>query len=113
MIAGRHSMRRVTRAKGRVGLPSPGEEDGFWVFQVTMSGGACTFPWMKVEDIKSLVERQPFRPFTVRLNNGVQYTFRKPRSFGAPEDYHMVFFFGPSEAVRIDADSIVEIIEES
>ena len=66
---------------------------------------------MKVEEIKSVAERQPFRPFAVRLNNGVQYTFVKPRNFGAPEDYRMVFFFGESEAVRIDTDSIVEIIE--
>jgi hypothetical protein len=67
---------------------------------------------MKVEEIRSLAERQPFRPFTLRLNNGAQYTFTKLRSFGAPEDYQMVFFFGQSEAVRIDTDSIVEIIEQ-
>ena len=66
---------------------------------------------MKVEDIKSLAERTPFRPFAVRLNNGVQYLFPKPGSIGAPEDYHMIFYFGKSEAVRIDTDSIVEIIE--
>ena len=66
---------------------------------------------MKVDDIKRLAERTPFRPFAVRLNNGVQYLFSKPRSIGAPEDYHMIFFFGETEAVRIDTDSIVEIIE--
>jgi hypothetical protein len=67
---------------------------------------------MKVEDIKGLVERQPFRPFAVRLNNGVQYTFTTPRAFGAPADYHMIFYFGQTEAVRIDTDSIVEVIEQ-
>lgn len=66
---------------------------------------------MKVEEIKSLAERTPFRPFAVRLNNGIQYTFSQPREFGAPRNYHMIFFFGESEAVRIDTDSIVEIIE--
>ncbi|MBI4657549.1 MAG: hypothetical protein HY735_01660 [Verrucomicrobia bacterium] len=66
---------------------------------------------MRAEEIKNLVERQPFRPFAVRLNNGVQYTFTKPRSIGAPEDCRMIFYFGESEAVRIDTDSIVEIIE--
>jgi hypothetical protein len=66
---------------------------------------------MKVEDIKSLAERQPFRPFVVRLVNGAQYTFNDPRDFGAPKDYHMVFYFGQTEAVRIDTESIVEIIE--
>ncbi len=28
---------------------------------------------MKVADIKDVAERQPFRPFSVRLNNGAQY----------------------------------------
>lgn len=66
---------------------------------------------MKVEEVKSLVERQPFRPFAVRLSNGAQYTFGNPRNIGAPEDCRMIFFLGKSEAVRIDPDSIVEIIE--
>ena len=48
---------------------------------------------MKVDGIKSLAERTPFRPFAVRLNNGAQYTFTKPGSIGAPEDYHMIFLF--------------------
>ena len=66
---------------------------------------------MKVQEIKSLAERQPFRPFAVRLNNGAQYSFREPRDIGATKDYSMIFFFGRSHAVRIDADSIAEIIE--
>lgn len=68
---------------------------------------------MKTVEIKSLVERQPFRPFGVRLNNGAQYTFTDPRDVGATKDYHMIFYFGESEAVRIDTDSIVEVIERS
>ena len=66
---------------------------------------------MKVAEIKNLVERQPFRPFTVRLSNGAQYTFNEPREFGAPKDLHIVIYFGESEAVRIDTENIVEIIE--
>ncbi len=66
---------------------------------------------MKDSEIKSLVERQPFRPFAVRLSNGAQYSFKEAREFGAPKDYHMIFFFGESEAVRIDTESIVEIFE--
>ena len=65
---------------------------------------------VKVEEIKTLVERQPFRPFAVRLNNGVQYTFSEPRNIGAPEDYHIIFFFGESQWVLIDTESIAEII---
>jgi hypothetical protein len=66
---------------------------------------------MKVPDIKDLAERQPFRPFSIRLSNGAQYTFRSPREFGAPRDYRIVFFFGESDAVRIDTENIVEIME--
>jgi hypothetical protein len=66
---------------------------------------------MKVREIKSLVERQPFRPFSIRLTNGAQYTFDEPRAIGAPRDYHLIIYFGKDEAVRIDTDSIVEIME--
>ena len=66
---------------------------------------------MKTMEIKSLVERQPFRPFAVRLSNGAQYTFKEARDVGATKDYHMIFFFGRSEAVRIDTENIVEIFE--
>jgi hypothetical protein len=66
---------------------------------------------MKVVEIKNTAERQPFRPFSIRLSNGARYAFSDPREFGAPRDYHMVFHFGETEAVRIDTDSIVEIIE--
>ncbi|HEV7405966.1 MAG TPA: hypothetical protein VGO11_23675 [Chthoniobacteraceae bacterium] len=67
---------------------------------------------MKVADLKEMVERVPFRPFTVRLNNGAAYTFPSHRNIGASMDYGMIFYFGePRGAVRIDSDSIVEIIE--
>lgn len=64
---------------------------------------------MKAEDIKGLLERQPFRPFGVRLNNGAQYSFNEPRDVGAPKDYHLIIHFGEKDAVPIDTDSIVEI----
>ena len=67
---------------------------------------------MKVEEIKGLVERSPFRPFAIRLNNGAQYSFTNARQVGAPQDYHLIIFFGPSEAVRIDTESIAEILEQ-
>jgi hypothetical protein len=66
---------------------------------------------MKVAEIKGLVERRPFRPFTVRLNNGAQYSFKDARDVGAPKDFRLIIYFGKSEAVRIDTDSIVEIFE--
>jgi len=67
---------------------------------------------MKVQEIQRVVERQPFRPFTVRLNNGAKYNFKTPRDLGAAKDCHLLFYFADSgENVRIDSDSIVEIFE--
>ena len=66
---------------------------------------------MKVKDIKRLVERQTFRPFGVRLNNGERYTFKEARDVGAPRSYRMLVYLGVTEVVRIDTSSIVEIIE--
>lgn len=68
-------------------------------------------PAMKIAEIKDLVERRPFRSFAVRLTNGAQYTFKDPKDVGAPKDYRLIIYFGKSEAVRIDTNSIVEIFE--
>ena len=67
---------------------------------------------MRAIDLKRLAKRHPFRPFGVRLSNGARYLFNEPHQFGAPEDFHMIFFFGKSEALRIDTDTIVEIFEK-
>jgi hypothetical protein len=66
---------------------------------------------MNAQKIQNFVERKPFRPFGIRLNNGAQYTFKEPRNIGAPKNYRLIIFFGDSEAVRIDTDSITEIFE--
>ena len=68
---------------------------------------------MTVTDIKHMAEREPFRPFAVRLSNGTEYRFETPRDFGAPRNYKMIFYFGKTKAVRIDTESIVEIIEDN
>ena len=66
---------------------------------------------MQVKEIKKLAERQPFRPFVVRLSNGAEYEFKDAKAIGAPRNYRLIMFFGEDEAVRIDTDSIVEVIE--
>ena len=68
---------------------------------------------MKVANVKEVVEREPFRPFIVRLSNGTEYTFHSPRQIGATLKYNMIFHFGETTAARIDTDSIVEIIEST
>jgi len=67
---------------------------------------------MNATAIKEVAERQPFRPFTVRLNDGTEYTFREPRDFGAPRNYREIFYFGKSEWVLIDRESIAEIVRQ-
>ena len=66
---------------------------------------------MKVTEIRRLMERRPFRPFSVRLTNGAKYSFKDPKDFGAPKDYHVIVHFGASELVLIDPDTIAEIIQ--
>ncbi|MBI4659104.1 MAG: hypothetical protein HY735_09690 [Verrucomicrobia bacterium] len=67
---------------------------------------------MKAADIKDIAERRPFRPFSVRLNNGAQYTFSEPRNFAAPKDYRVIFYFGDSDWTMLDLDSIAEVIQQ-
>ncbi len=67
---------------------------------------------MKPTAIKDIAERQPFRPFTVRLNNGTRYTFTEPRNLGAPGHYREIFYFADTKWVLIDAESIAEIIQD-
>ena len=76
------------------------------------SENRCMVPAVRTSEIKEVAERQPFRPFTVRLSNGAEYAFTEPRQFGAPKNFRIIVFFGDSEAVRIDTDSIVEVIEQ-
>lgn len=65
---------------------------------------------MNATAIKEVAERQPFRPFKLRLNNGAEYSFTESRNFGAPGDYREIFYFGDSEWVLIDTESVVELI---
>jgi len=68
---------------------------------------------MQVEQLKDVIEREPFRPFVVRLTNGAQYSFETRRDVGAWKDYSVIFHFGEHRgSARIDVDSIVEIIEK-
>ncbi len=67
---------------------------------------------MKVSELKDILDRELFRPFAMRLNNGILYAFNTRKDFGASKDYEMIFHFGDhGGAARIDAESIVEIIE--
>lgn len=66
---------------------------------------------MNLNAFKVVAERTPFRPFTIRLSNGAQYSFNDPREFGAPRDLHVIVYFGANNLVMIDPDQIVEVID--
>ena len=72
---------------------------------------------MEINQIKARMKRDPFRPFGIRLVNGAVYEFRERRDFGAPRDFHTLFYFGPGSInggagyFEIDPDKISEIFE--
>ena len=71
----------------------------------------CT---MKLQEIRSVAEREPFGPFSVRLSNGAQYHFRERRDFGVTRDFQTIVFFGESgenKLVLIDSENIVEMMQ--
>jgi hypothetical protein len=67
---------------------------------------------MQASDFKDSIQRSPFRPFSIRLTNGAEYSFEHRDDLGATKDCHMLFHFGENQAVRIDASSIVEVVEK-
>jgi len=67
---------------------------------------------MQAVELKQLVKGRPFRPFSVRLNNGAQYTFSDETKVGAPEDFHIIVYFGKNEAVLINTESIVDVTDQ-
>jgi hypothetical protein len=69
---------------------------------------------MNTIELADVLERSPFRPFTLRLLNGATYEVRRPRDVGAPGDLRALYWFEsdpPFRVVRIERDAIAEIIE--
>lgn len=66
---------------------------------------------MNIDAFKVVAGRTPFRPFSIRLSNGAQYSFRDQREFGAPRDLHVICYFGENNLVLIDPDQIVDVID--
>jgi hypothetical protein len=61
-------------------------------------------------ELQPLLQREPFRPFGIRLTNGEEYQFLESRDLGAPRKVnHTIFYFGGEHAVLIDVDHITEI----
>jgi hypothetical protein len=64
---------------------------------------------MNATEVQKLIQLHPFRPFTIRLNNGFTYSFERPERFGAPDDLSTIFYFGPNTWSIIAPESISEI----
>ena len=65
---------------------------------------------MRVQALEKLAQREPFRPFSIRLNNGAKYHFKTRRDLGAAKDGHLLFYFADSgDVVFIDAASVAEV----
>lgn len=60
--------------------------------------------------LRKLVERQPFRSFTLSLSNGSNYHIETRSQIGATSDYRTVFYFGPDGDWHIiDREAISEV----
>ena len=67
---------------------------------------------MNKPELENVIEREPFRPFKLRLSNGALYSFNERRDLGAPRKLsHTVVYFGETSFALIDIDHIVEILE--
>jgi len=62
---------------------------------------------MRTTESKRVLKRQAFPPFGVRLSNGAPYFFIDHAISALRKNFHMIFFFGQSETVRIDTKNIV------
>lgn len=102
------SGRAEARPSGRFG----GTATPRWLFPLAIAAVLVEIIAVRTTELKQLAKRPPFRPFGVRLSNGAQYIFNEPRQFGAPADFNMIFFFGKSNAFRIDTENIVVIFEK-
>ncbi len=66
---------------------------------------------MDASEIKRFAEREPFRPFGLRLTNGAEYVFNEPREFGAPRSFRTIWYFGGDDSVLIDPVNVTEIFD--
>ena len=67
---------------------------------------------MTIDTIRDVVFREPFRPFTLRMSNGAQYTFNSARDLGASKGLGTIVHFGEGERLALlDRENIVEVIQ--
>jgi hypothetical protein len=65
---------------------------------------------MKTTDLRKLINRNPFRPFAIRVASDGVYTFQEREDVGATKDGSLIFHFGDEDWTEIETKSITEII---
>jgi hypothetical protein len=65
---------------------------------------------MKTTDLRKLINRNPFRPFAVRIASGAVYKFTDREDVGATKDGSLIFHFGSDDWTEIETKSITQII---
>ena len=66
---------------------------------------------MKTVEIQTLIEREPFRPFSVRLSNGAPIHSTNAATWRTRKLSHTLIYFGETDFALIDIEHIVEIFE--
>jgi hypothetical protein len=68
----------------------------------------------KTQQLQQLIDRIPFRPFSLRLINGTRYDFQTLKDLGAPKKLgYTLFYFGEDDSALIDVENIEEILDET
>ena len=67
---------------------------------------------MKTQELETLINLDPFRPFSIWVSSGTIYNFQSRRDIGATKDCSTIFYFGDKNWTLIDADNITEVIHE-
>jgi len=70
-----------------------------------------TKPTETARELDKLIDRTPFRPFTVRVSSGGQYQFPDRRSVGMGKESQLLWHFGTGgENTMIVVSEINEIV---
>jgi hypothetical protein len=64
----------------------------------------------KLSDLKKIVNRTPFSPFTLVLKHGKTYRVKDERGFGAPRNLSVIWLFTKDDAILVEPGEVVEVL---
>ena len=66
---------------------------------------------MNITALEPILEREPFRPFSIIMSNGGEYEINEPRELGFPRKVtDTLIYFGDDNWTLIDVENITEIV---